>query len=178
MTYNQYQQLAYRTCAQMKDIKMDLAHMVLGLGSELHEVQDADTPIATSDELNDIRWYIANYCNFRGLSYEDISTNLVIGVRGNGIDLLINSVSKLQDMVKKYIAYNKEIDKNKELQCLIDIESALCRLSDFYLLNIEQGMINNIDKLRTRFPEKFSEELAINKDTDAEYLMLRNNVLR
>lgn len=34
--------------------------------------------------------------------------------------------------------------------------------------SFEREMQRNIDKLRARFPEKFSEELAINRDVEAE----------
>ena len=34
--------------------------------------------------------------------------------------------------------------------------------------NIEQALQNNIDKLRVRYPDKFSEELAINRNLEME----------
>ena len=67
-------------------------------------------------------------------------------------------VAELSDVFKKHLAYNKPID-------WVNVEEEVADAM-WYIVNFCR--INNIDKLRKRFPDKFTEEAAINRDTTAE----------
>jgi len=41
-------------------------------------------------------------------------------------------------------------------------------------INAEASLQINIDKLKARYPEKFNEELAVNRDLEKEREILRN----
>jgi NTP pyrophosphatase (non-canonical NTP hydrolase) len=76
--------------------------------------------------------------------------------------------NELLDAYKKWFAYGKEIDLVNVKEEIFDTcwyLFNLCRMLD---IDIEQGLQNNIDKLRARYPEKFTSEKALNRDLDKE----------
>ena len=162
MTFKEYQEQAKRTCPSLGSEKLDLAHMVLGIHSEYNEWVDATDFFNETEELADQIWYLANYCTFRGY---DLSRLFDVELKNN-LGVTYNS-SKLQDLVKKYVAYNKEIDISTESILLENLAYAIKKMyrdgADIF-----QSLQNNIDKLKVRFPEKFDEELAKNRDLAAE----------
>ena len=161
MNFKEYQEQAKRTCPSLGSEKLDLAHMVLGIHSEYNEWITATDEVNESEELADMLWYLANYCTFRNYSFErlfDVELSNTLGVTFNS--------SKLQDLVKKYIAYNKEISISEESVLLENLAFNIKKL--YGETDIFQSLQNNIDKLRVRFPEKFDEELAKNRDLAAE----------
>ena len=161
MTFKEYQEQAKRTCPSLGSEKLDLAHMVLGIHSEYNEWITATDEVNESEELADMLWYLANYCTFRNYSFErllDVELSNTLGITFNS--------SKLQDLVKKYIAYNKEISISEESALLENLAFNIKKL--YVEVDIFQSLQNNIDKLKVRFPEKFDEELAKNRDLAAE----------
>ena len=161
MTFKEYQEQAKRTCPSLGSEKLDLAHMVLGIHSEYNEWITATDEVNESEELADMLWYLANYCTFRNYSFErlfDVESSNTLGITFNS--------SKLQDLVKKYIAYNKEISISEESVLLENLAFNIKKL--YGEADIHQSLQNNIDKLKVRFPEKFDEELAKNRDLAAE----------
>ena len=161
MTFKEYQEQAKRTCPTLGSEKLDLAHMVLGIHSEYNEWVKATDTVNESEELADMLWYLANYCTFRNYNFE----RLFDVELSNNLGLTFNS-SKLQDLVKKYIAYNKEISISDESALLENLAFNIKKL--YGDADIHQSLQNNIDKLRVRFPEKFTEELAKNRDLISE----------
>lgn len=161
MTFKEYQEQAKRTCPSLGSEKLDLAHMTLGIHSEYNEWVDATDLINEAEELTDMLWYLANYCTFRGYNFErlfDVEVENTLGVTFNS--------SKLQDLVKKYIAYNKPIDISAESILLENLAYTIRRM--YNDTSIYQSLQNNIDKLKIRFPDKFDEELAKNRNLAAE----------
>ena len=135
--------------------------MVLGIHSEYNEWITATDEFNDSEELADMLWYLSNYCTFRNYSFErlfDVELSNNLGVTFNS--------SKLQDLVKKYIAYNKEISISEESALLENLAFNIKKL--YGEADIYQSLQNNIDKLKIRFPEKFDEELAKNRDLVSE----------
>ena len=162
MTFKEYQEQAKRTCPSLGSEKLDLAHMVLGIHSEYNEWVEAIDLVNEGEELADMLWYLANYCTFRGYNFErlfDVELKNNLGVTHNS--------SKLEDLVKKYVAYNEKIDISAESILLENLAYAIKKMyrdgSDIF-----QSLQNNIDKLKVRFPEKFDEELAKNRDLVSE----------
>ncbi len=75
---------------------------------------------------------------------------------------------ELLDAFKKHIFYGKPLDKinvGEEIADMMWYISNLARLSG---LDVEMLLQSNINKLRVRFPDKFTEENAENRDLDAE----------
>ncbi len=75
---------------------------------------------------------------------------------------------ELLDQFKKHIYYGKELDVTNVGEEIADCMwylTNLCRLLD---LDMEELLDKNIAKLRVRFPDKFNQEDALNRDVDAE----------
>jgi NTP pyrophosphatase (non-canonical NTP hydrolase) len=170
-----YQENAQRTCASLGSEKLDLAHMVLGIVSEQEEFLKAvvlEDNVNMREELADMCWYVANYCTFRGYNFAkliDYSFDFEEEWESQVSTFDVYS-SKLADYVKKYIAYGKEIDRNLEVKALKGI---------LYSLTIEDcgfdftdDLERNINKLKLRFPDKFTEYNALNRDLDGERKIL------
>ena len=81
---------------------------------------------------------------------------------------MLTEVGELADQFKKNMAYNKEIDwvnVQEEIGDLMFYVAGLCTINNF---DLEKILFKNIEKLKARYPEKFTEKNAINRDLDKE----------
>ena len=170
MTFRQYQKDASRTCADLGSEKLNLSHMIIGLYSEQNEIEDAKRKgdlINYGEELSDQNWYLANYCTYRNYAFEDF----YIKMKESNFTLE-EDLSKLSDLVKKFIAYGKTINEDIEQNLLERICFGFYEKYRIHNLNILQSFENNINKLKVRFPEKFTTENALNRDLVSERIEL------
>ncbi len=79
---------------------------------------------------------------------------------------------ELLDVYKKRLAYNKELDLINIGEELGDISWYWIELCELLGFDPEVLFTINIEKLKERFPDKFSEDKAINRDTDRERQIL------
>lgn len=174
MTLREYQKQAFRTCPDLGSLKLNLAHMVLGIMSEEEELLKAlveGDDVGIEEELADKLWYIAGYCTFRNLDLQklyDERNQVDCEQWEERIDVGISSLSQLQDYVKKFLAYNKEINTELEQRALKLILWNISLEIDESDIILEDILQNNIDKLKVRYPEKFTTERALNRDLEAE----------
>lgn len=183
MKLKQYQINANRTCPSLGTEAIDLAHMVLGLVSEQEELIKADIKkdkVGQGEEIADQFWYLSNYCTIRNYDLEKLWENKYdykIEDWEEESDIFTVHISKLQDYVKKYLAYGKQINRDKEENSLIIILNGLDAIINMYEVNLEDVLEKNISKLRQRFPEKFDSNLAINRNVEKERKILegKNN---
>ena len=167
-----------RTCPTLDGgIKLDLAHMVLGMNTEIVELREAiwnKDSVNIQEELSDFLWYFCNYKNFRGYSeytydeQEPMSNPMIVYK-------LYDRVAELQDLIKKFVAYNKEINTEIELFLLNEIYQYILTIAYSYGVDIEDGLEKNIAKLKKRYPEKFDENLAVNRDLETERKILEGD---
>jgi NTP pyrophosphatase (non-canonical NTP hydrolase) len=81
---------------------------------------------------------------------------------------VITEIGELTDIYKKHDAYGAPFDEvhvSEEIGDLMWYIMGLCIIYDFDLEDILQ---RNIDKLRERYPEKFSREYATSRDLTKE----------
>lgn len=172
MKIQDYQEKAGRTCNDLKDIKLNLCHMALGIHSELSEYAEAmekEDVVNQREELADICWYVANYATFRGYSFEDLlrlSYNMKFDVVEENLQCIGLFSSRLSDYVKKFIAYDRVIDRGLEQRALAAILKGVN--DEDCMFNFEKDLGNNIAKLEARYPEKFTNELAVNRNLKVE----------
>lgn len=157
-TLVEYQQLASRTCPDLGSDKLNLAHMVMGMCSELSELEDATEDINRAEELADVLWYVANYATLRGIVLPN--ELLLSGVDKN----LAWYIHELTDKVKKFVAYNKLIVEIDETFLINSIITSVYDIMYNFSISTMKALTNNINKLRIRYPEKFSDDLAINRN--------------
>lgn len=80
---NEYQEDAKRTNADLGSQQINVIHMLLGLASEVGELQDAYKKniaygrpldlVNVIEEIGDIKWYISNLCTILGISENKVA---------------------------------------------------------------------------------------------------------
>jgi hypothetical protein len=174
MKLQEYQEKAKRTVADLGSDKLNLSHMVMGMCTELPELEDAlrkQDNVNVGEELADIYWYIANYGSLRGYNLELFKPMEAGAI---GVEKLYYDIATLQDIVKKYIAYDKAINIEEERELLRGIVENINHFFIYKRLNRDEFLQKNIDKLKARYPEKFTEHDAVNRDLDKERKILES----
>jgi NTP pyrophosphatase (non-canonical NTP hydrolase) len=83
-------------------------------------------------------------------------------------------VAEFTDMLKKHIFYGKPLDVVNLKEELFDTTWYMAIALDVLEGSFEAGFERNIEKLKARYPDKFTEELAENRDLDKEREILEN----
>lgn len=108
---------------------------------------------------------------------ERLNNPEIIRLLHGGIGL-VTEAGEFVDMLKKHIFYGKPLDRVNLFEeggdtswylriiadCLEDLAAGKC--------SFEEMVDRNIRKLKARFPEKFTENLANNRDLDKERTIL------
>ena len=89
------------------------------------------------------------------LDKKDVLINAVMGLCGESGEAI--------DIVKKYLAQGHDFDKEKFKKELGDIAWYLAEAAYAIDVPLEEILLGNIEKLKKRFPEGFSEEKSINR---------------
>jgi len=85
---------------------------------------------------------------------------------------MVTEVAELANIFKTNMAYGKKIDwinVQEEIGDAMFYLINFCNINNFDLENILQ---NNIDKLKSRYPDKFTEQHALNRDLKKERKIL------
>lgn len=88
---------------------------------------------------------------------------------------LVTEAAELTDMLKKHIFYGKEFDEVNAKEELGDISWYVGLAIDEMSTTMNEVLALNIDKLKLRYPKKFSGECAINRNVDAERKLLETS---
>ena len=81
---------------------------------------------------------------------------------------MVTEVGEYMDALKKNLMYGKPIDKVNLREELGDVLWYVARACTALDISMEAIMDRNIEKLRARFPEKFTAEKALNRDLEKE----------
>lgn len=81
---------------------------------------------------------------------------------------IVTEAAELMDDVKKSKIYGRELDKVHLIEEAGDCMWYLAILADELGVSFEDMWEKNINKLRTRYPEKYTNEKALERDLDAE----------
>jgi len=177
MELKDYQENVKRTNTDLGSKALNIAHMIYGMTSEFVELYEAIDDVNRGEELTDINWYLNNYCNITGVDLWRIAEFIPfqyyrILEDDNYIETLFCKVSELIDLEKKELAYGKILEMEKRIEKVISIFEALNDAYAYYNLDPFVSMQKNIDKLRVRYPLKFDNENALNRDLAAERKVL------
>lgn len=201
MEFQEYQESAMRTNND-KGFDLNCLHGVTGMLTELGEVVDAykrniwygtalDVTNVT-EEVGDILWYEAL------LSHTINSTALTLSPLGEEsvvLDLAPSSTITNTDILKLLLEISSDVGslcllvataedlgiKGETLATGIDmrmytIHFQLRILCDLTGISMEKAAEVNIAKLKARFPDKFTEEAAVNRNTITERNLLESQV--
>lgn len=117
-------------------------------------------------EINKYQAEAARTCaNIDGGIMDDI--HMVLGMQ--------TEAAEIADAYKKTIAYKKELDFVNVKEELGDILWYIANLCNMHGWDLRDIMQTNIDKLKARYPEKFTEENALNRNLDKERATLESS---
>lgn len=81
---------------------------------------------------------------------EQVLTNCALGVA--------SEAGELVDLVKKYTFHGHDLDKKELTKELGDVLWYLSQIAEWADIPFEEAAIQNIEKLKKRYPDGFSEE--------------------
>lgn len=97
----------------------------------------------------------------------DITPRIEHGVIG-----AVTEVGELMDAVKKSKIYGRDFDRVNMVEEIGDVMWYLAILADDLGVSFEEIWEKNINKLRQRYPEKYTNEQSENRDIAAERKIL------
>jgi len=170
-----------------------LYHGILGINTEIGEILEAYDKsketgskldyVNLGEETGDILWYIGVISNVFGIekelySIEISDKNVDINHFPAKLEILANT---LLDMTKKTMFYGKQLEEEKVKKLITEIFV----LTNIYInslgikvdsITFENVMDTNIKKLKKRYPEKFNDENAENRNLKEERKILENGM--
>lgn len=87
---------------------------------------------------------------------------------------LVTEAGEFQDMLKKHVFYGKPLDKVNLKEEIGDLLWYCAIALEALDTDFQAVMQTNIDKLKARYPEKFTEEKAENRNLAKERKILEN----
>lgn len=153
-----------------------LLHAAMGLVTEVGEIYEINGETHLLEEVGDICWYLALGLDALGVNWDEVEIlpedDFIKAVRGETVDQTrVILASELLDMLKKFIFYGREISTEKALATLVMLKNALhwglvYSEANFSLEDVTEA---NMKKLKARYPDKFTEQAANDRDVNAEY---------
>ena len=185
-TIPEYQGLASRTCPSLPGEHENERHMNLGVITEIGEVLDifkknlaygkAIDVVNLGEELADIAWYIVNKCRFHSIPLEEDFDVVKTEVKElldtqmfseKDLSVGIKTEALMHPLLQAYCGPTDSIFTAPIVQLAI-----LANIAEWYELDFFQCLTNNIDKLKVRYPEKFTNEAALDRNIEAERVEL------
>lgn len=178
---------------------IDLLHGAIGISTEITELFElfatnkieskpsSDFPkYNLGEEIGDILWYMAIFEREYSISFKYHRFRMALDAMpdakmtfSNYTEHLIRmniSAGKLLDVLKKKAFYNKNIDEAVVTTLLASISTEIFQFCHLFDLSIDKIRFTNIEKLYIRFKDKFSTTEAIDRDLDAEKVILDKGV--
>ena len=191
-TLEEYRLLAARTLPDLGSMSNNLLHMEAGIAGEfLGETVDIlkktfayKKPldkVHLGEELADTVWYCAGAETIHKLPememcFDEEAIASVENIKNQTITYVKESVeirkSTIETECLGFILANKgAVDSTNRgaILAIIGICMGICEVLD---IDFWQALTNNISKLQVRYPEKFTEEAALNRDLAAERVEL------
>jgi len=81
---------------------------------------------------------------------------------------LSTEVGELADSIKKHVFYGKPLDKANLFEELGDVAWYMAIIVDFLKVSMESVLAANVDKLKQRYPHKFTADECDQRDLFAE----------
>ena len=184
----EYRLLAARTLPDLGSLSNNLLHMEAGIAGEfLGEAVDIlkktfayKKPldkVHLGEELADTVWYCAGVETINKLpgivisfdgeviaSVENIKNQTITYIKES---VRVRSSSVETECLKTILANKMAVDSTNRgaILAIIGICMGICEVLE---IDFWQALTNNISKLQVRYPEKFTEEAALNRDLAAE----------
>jgi hypothetical protein len=155
------------------DVDRQVIHALLGVVDETMELLEATDGVNMMEELGDFRWFVALYQHATGLKVE------IANARGD-IGRIDEWTHRLLAIAKRMFAYGEPASKHApDINFLMGglAQTLNLLVQNHYGKNaIEVADATVINKLRARFPSKFTESHASNRDLAYEREVLEKSV--
>ena len=89
------------------------------------------------------------------LDKKDVLINGVMGLCGESGEVI--------DIVKKHLAQGHELDKEKIIKELGDVAWYMAEIATVLDVELEDVLVQNIEKLKKRYPDGFSTKNSVNR---------------
>ena len=207
MTPYEYQKLAERTEANQWVVRnrihaddlpaelttrpIRLLHASIGMQGDLAEVSEVLNPSVYAklvdmddthliEEIGDMLWYCAEAANAADLSLDYGQARYSWRGPTKAFFDLTNVVGSTSYMIEKWLWYGQPFSAEAYRDNLGNILSVLYAFCHWIGVTPEGAMKRNIAKLRKRFPEKYSDEKALeaNRDREAERKILETETAK
>lgn len=192
-TLAEYQQLAARTCSDLGSPEENLLHMNLGIITEIGEFLDPIKKnlaykkpldkVNLGEELADAAWYIANRNRLLApIHWSQIEDAPEIGFKAliEDFDKHFGKLEKIDDVIQAALGVQPDAEEfdvhNLAAFMGTPTMAILYTIAQYYELDFFQLLTNNIEKLKIRYPEKFTEEKALNRDLNCERQALEKDI--
>lgn len=169
-----YQEKSIRTLKRLESKDLDIVHMKLGLVTEIGELADAYKRFIAYDkaidivnikeEIGDLMWYLCNLGNVLEIEFSNFENHFnhekkmkCLEVPSEEMILIINI--KISDLIDSTTVFEFN---------LFTIYYSLMFLCLKNGINFNECLQMNYDKLFARYPEKFTNEQALNRDLEKE----------
>lgn len=168
MTLNEYQVLAARTIATDNVDQME-RHALYGLTAECAELLEACFLNNSRDhiikECGDVCWMAAELCTARGWHLSDVVRYIewTVPTQAKDVtDLIVLANGNLQSVYQKVLQGHeyKEADVKDEINAIFEYIDKIAFHCNY---SLEDAMIINIEKLKTRYPEGFSTDQSLHR---------------
>ena len=188
----EYRLLAARTLPDLGSMSNNLLHMEAGIAGEfLGETVDIlkktfayKKPldkVHLGEELADTVWYCAgvetiNKLHGTIIPFDEESLAIIETIKNQTITYVKESVELRKSIVETeclgLILANKDAVDSTNRGAILAIVGICMGICEVLNIDFWQALTNNISKLQVRYPEKFTEEAALNRDLAAERVEL------
>jgi NTP pyrophosphatase (non-canonical NTP hydrolase) len=187
---NDYISLAKRTeslVLGLNDLSLRLLHSSIGLATEIIEFNETYHKegalkqldiVNLLEEIGDMFWYIAIGCDVLKINF----SNIILELKNEKFELNTrlylriaeSNIGAILDKCKRQIFYRKVIDEVEYKALYIEVIKNLYKLVISMGYDFEVLLQKNIDKLSARYPDKYTDHNAINRDLEEERKVLEN----
>lgn len=188
MEFQQYLIESERTLKSLGK-ELDLLHCATGLVTESAELVDCIKKhvfygkpldvVNIKEELGDLLWYIA-------IPVRIFSLDLNIKVENTStyIKNVKKQIVSKEGLIRYFLSFNtivnklaSTIDNDYDIYYFKSLFEEINFLCEIYSLNLSEIMDININKLKARFPNNFTNEHALNRDLEKERAILEGEVV-
>ena len=157
-----------------------MLHGIVGISTEMGEVSEAYERshidfVNVAEEIGDAFWYTGVLLDELGIDRIDLQSDLEISCCAIPKSLISQSADML-DKCKKTMFYGKDYDKKVLADQITRFYASLCYfvrgLEEELDITKEKVWTINLNKLKIRYPEKFSLSDAEVRDLSAERVIL------
>ncbi len=177
-TLAEYQQLASRTCPDLGTPGENALHMQLGIITEIGETLDIFKKkhaykkeidlVNLGEELADQLWYVSNNALQRNVNvFDALTLEAITTIVEDNFIIPSTEARKIHTTIGILLGLNAST-LNMEKFDYVNYVASVYAICKIWKLDLLQILTNNINKLKVRYPDKFDEEKAANRDLKAE----------